>query len=52
MAEISSPTPQTPVTEASLLAERMTFWSSFTNATTKAAVAVVLLVVAMWFFLV
>jgi hypothetical protein len=52
MAETSSQSNLAPVTEAALLADRLSFWSSFTSATTYAVVAIVCLVLAMWIFLV
>lgn len=51
MTETPTATPA-PVTEQALLAERLSFWQSFTSATSYAAGAVILLVLAMWFFLV
>ena len=48
----TAPTSDAPVTFDSLMAERMTFWSSFTSATTIATVAVVVLLVLMGIFLV
>lgn len=52
MAETQSPATLAPVTEESLLAERMSFWASFTSAGTGAAAAVVVLVILLWVFLV
>ena len=51
MTEPTHPT-QAPVTFEALLAERRSFWSSFTSAGTMAAGAIILLVLAMWVFLV
>jgi hypothetical protein len=48
----TAPSTQAPMTEQALLADRLSFWSSFTSATTYAAAGVVVLVLAMWFFLV
>ena len=47
-----TPTTQAPMTEQALLADRLSFWASFTSASTYAAAGVIVLVVAMWFFLV
>lgn len=44
--------PDVPMTEEALLADRMSFWSSFTSAGTMAAAAVIVLVIGMWVFLV
>lgn len=45
-------TTKPPLTEDALLADRLSFWDSFTSASTYVAAAVILLVLAMWFFLV
>lgn len=52
MADQTHAADQTPITVESLLAERQSFWSSFTGAVTIATVAVVALVIAMAVFLV
>ena len=52
MADTSMPSTLAPVTEESLLADRLSFWSSFTSATTYAAVGIIILVLCMWIFLV
>jgi hypothetical protein len=52
MADHSTPSTMAPLTEEALLADRMSFWESFTSASTYAAGAVILLVIAMWIFLV
>lgn len=52
MSEISTTPTLPPVTEESLLADRMSFWSSFTSATTVVSIIIVVLVLAMWVFLV
>ncbi len=44
--------PSAPVTEEALLADRLSFWSSFTSASTYAAAGIIVLVLAMWYFLV
>jgi hypothetical protein len=41
-----------PMTEEALLADRKSFWASFTNIGTYAAGVVIFIVLAMWFFLV
>ena len=41
-----------PMTEEALLADRQSFWASFTSASTYAAGGVIFIVLAMWFFLV
>ena len=51
MADIA-PATQAPLTEEALLADRLSFWASFTSYGTMAAGAVILLVLAMWIFLV
>jgi hypothetical protein len=51
MTETTTST-QAPLTEQALLADRLSFWASFTSASTYAAAAVIVLVLAMWFFLV
>lgn len=48
----TTPTTQAPMTEQALLADRQSFWASFTSASTYAAVGVIVVVLAMWFFLV
>ena len=45
-------TPPTDEIDASFMAERRKFWSSFTGAATFATIAIALLLVAMWIFLV
>ncbi len=51
MAETQT-TPSKPVTFDALMAERRSFWSSFTSATTMAAGAVIVLLILMAIFLV
>ena len=48
----TTPATQAPMTEQALLADRLSFWASFTSASTYAAAGVIVLVLAMWFFLV
>lgn len=45
-------TPPADEIDASFMAERRKFWSSFTGATTYATVAIAVLLVSMWLFLV
>ena len=52
MADTPRPTATEPVTFEALMAERTSFWGSFTSATTYATIAVVGLVVLMAIFLV
>ena len=53
---MASPLPQHstpgPNIEEAFLADRQLFWSRFTNFTTGSVVAVILLLIAMWVFLV
>ena len=41
-----------PMTEEALLADRQSFWATFTSAGTYVAGALIFIVLAMWFFLV
>jgi hypothetical protein len=50
MAETTTHANLAPVTEESLLADRMSFWASFTSAGTTAAVIVAVLVVGLYLF--
>lgn len=53
MAETSSSTRTlAPVTEEAFIADRMSFWSTFTHTATGTAVALVVLLIAMYVFLV
>ncbi len=50
MADTTTHSNLAPVTEQSLLADRVSFWSSFTSAGTGAAIAVVVLLVGIYLF--
>jgi len=52
MADQTHTADQTATTVDSLMAERQSFWSSFTSAVTIATIAVVALVIGMAVFLV
>ncbi len=52
MAETTNSTTLAPLTEEALLADRKAFWESFTSGGLYASIAVGLLMVAMWIFLV
>jgi hypothetical protein len=52
MADAPGPVSTEPVTFEALMAERQSFWGSFTSATTYATLAVIGLVVLMGIFLV
>jgi hypothetical protein len=51
MADAPRPTSSEPVTFEALMAERQSFWGSFTSATTYATIGVVGLVILMAIFL-
>jgi hypothetical protein len=52
MANTINTAPTGPVTEEAFLADRLRFWASVTKFMTYVAGGLVLLLIAMWYFLV
>ena len=52
MANTINSAPTGPVTEEAFLADRQRFWASVTKFMTYVAVALAVLLVALWYFLV
>jgi hypothetical protein len=52
MADTMHTSPTGPVTEEAFLADRLKFWDSVTKFMTRVAVALVVLLTLLWYFLV
>jgi hypothetical protein len=52
MADISQGTPSAPTTAEGFMADRLSFWASATKFMTNVAIAIVVLLVLLWWFLV
>ncbi len=52
MADIPPRTPAAPSTAEGFLADRLSFWTQATKFATNAVIALVVLLVLMWWFLV